>query len=86
MASNVKFMASDVRFMSNQIGFHDSHIDDHDRDLEELKGTMDIIKKEVMKLARMNQCIHYQDSPSDETRPMEYVSVTHPVGFFGKNI
>ena len=46
--------ASDVRYMSNQIGCHDSRIDDHDRDFRELMGTVDIIKDEVLKLARMN--------------------------------
>ena len=64
-------IASDVRYMSNQIGCHDSHIDDHDRDLKELMGTMDIIKEEVMKLAKMNQCSHWQESLGDEVRPME---------------
>ena len=79
-------MASNMRFMSNQIGCHDSRIDDHDIELIELFGAVDIIKEEVMKLARMNQCNHYQYSLGDEARPMEDASVTHLVAFSGKNI
>ena len=79
-------MKSDVKFISTQIGCHDSNIDNHDRDLSELMGMVDIIKEEVMKLARMNQCNHCQYSPGDEARPMEDVSVTDPVGFSCKNM
>ena len=84
MAYDVKFMDSNIRYMSNQIGCHDSRIEDHDRDLKELMGTVDIIKEEVMKLARMNQCSHGQDSLGDDARPMDDVSVTQPVGFSTK--
>ena len=70
-------MDFNVRYMSNQIGCHDSHIDDHDQDLKELMGTVDIIKEEVLKLAKMNQCSHCQEYLGDEARPMEEVSVTH---------
>ena len=66
MEYDVNFMVYDIRFLSNQIGFRDSYIDDHDIHLNELMGTVDIIKAEVMKLARMNQCTHCQDSLGDE--------------------
>ena len=74
-------MDSNVIFMSNQNRCHDYHIYDHDRDLGELMGMVDIIKEDVMKLARINQCNHCQYSSGDETLPMEYVSITHPIGF-----
>ena len=44
----------DIRYISNQIGYRDSRIDDLERDLKELMGTMDIIKEEVMKMAKMS--------------------------------
>ena len=79
-------MDSDVRFMSNQIGFHDFYMNYYYRDLREVLATVDITKEEVMKLARMSHCNHCQDSPGDEARPMEYISVTHPVGQSSKKM
>ena len=73
-------MSSDIIYITNQNGSHDSYIDYHDKDLKELMGTTDIIKEEVMKLDKMNQCNHFQESPSDEAHLMEEVSVTHLVG------
>ena len=84
MAVDVKFMVSDIRYLCNQIGCHDSHIDDHNRYLRELMGLVDIIKDEVLKLARMNQCSHCQDSPSEEDPVVENFLVTQLVGFSGK--
>ena len=47
---------------------------------------MEIIKEEALKLAKMNQSSHFQESQCDEVRPMEGVSVTHPVGQLGKKM
>ena len=79
-------MDFNVSYMSNQIGCHDSRIEDHNRDLKEMMGKVDIIKDEVLKFARMNQCTHFQESPGDEACPMEEVYVTQPVGPSGKKV
>ena len=79
-------MAYDIWYITNQIDCHDSQIDDHDRDLKELMGTMDIIKEKGMKLAKMNQCSHFQESSDDKARPMEKVSITRLVGQIGKKM
>ena len=71
-------MASNIQFISSQISCHDSRIDDHERDLRELMGTVEIIKNEVLKMSRMSQCNHCQDSPEQGALPMEKVSDTQP--------
>ena len=39
-------------------------------------GTVEIIKDEVLKMSRMTQCSHCQDSPEEGALPMEEVSST----------
>lgn len=53
--------------------------------MHELMGTADIIKEEILKMAKMNQCSHCQESPIDGARLMDETSVLQPVyGFPGK--
>ena len=54
-----RVVAADVKYLSNQMVCHKSGIDDNDMDLCELVGTVDIIKEEVLKFTRMNQCSHF---------------------------
>ena len=44
---------SNVRYIANQMGCHESKIDDNKWDVMEMMGTVDIIKEEVLKMARM---------------------------------
>ena len=43
-----------IWYISNQIGCQESRIEDLERDLRELMGTIDIIKEEVLKMAKMS--------------------------------
>ena len=80
-----KETVADIRYISNQIGCQDSRIDDLERDSRELMGPVDVIKEEVLKMAKMSQCSHCQESPVDGDRPMEEASVTQPaLGLVGK--
>ena len=49
-------MNSYIWYISNKIGFHESRIDDHECNLMELMCTVEIIKDNVMKIARMSEC------------------------------
>ena len=69
--------ASNIRYISNQIGCHNSKIDDNECDLRELMGIVEIIKEEVMKMSRIPQCNHYQESSNQDALPMEEISVTY---------
>ena len=71
MAYDVNFMVSYIRHFSNHIGCNESYINDPDRDLKELMVSMDIIKDNVLNLARMDQYSHFQDSLGKEAQPME---------------
>ena len=73
-------MTLDIRYTTTQIGYQDSMIDGHDWYLKELMGTVDVIKEEMLKLFKMNQCIHFQELLEDGACPMEEVSITHPAG------
>ena len=55
-------VVSNVRFIANQMGCHESRIDNNERDLGEKMGTVDTIKEEVLKIARMIECSHCQNS------------------------
>ena len=80
-------VASDVRYIANQMGSNDSRIDDNERDLGELMGTVDIIKEKVLKMAKMTQCSHCQDTPDQGVHPMEETSVVQlALGFEGKKM
>ena len=53
----------------------------------ELMGTIDIIKEEVMMIARMNQCSHCEDSLDQGVHPMEETPVFHlDLGHKGKKM
>ena len=71
-------MDSDIQYVTNQIDGHNCRIDDHECDLKELMGTMEIIKDEVLKMSKMSQCIHCQDSTKEGALPMEEVYVMQP--------
>ena len=60
-------------------------IDDNERDLREMMGTVDFIKEEVQKMAKMTQCSYCQDSSNQGDHPMEETSVVQPAhGIEGK--
>ena len=64
-------MASYIQYITNQIDCHDPIIDDRERDLKDLMGTIEIIKDEVLKMSKMYQYSHCQDSPEEGALPME---------------
>ena len=52
---------ADIWYIFNQIGCQDSRIDDLKRDLRVLTSVIDFIKKEVLKMAKMSKCSHFQE-------------------------
>ena len=74
----INIAVTNVNYLLNEMGYHESIINDNDRELRELMGIVDIIKKEVKKLANMNYCSHCQENPTQD-HPMEETSVVQPV-------
>lgn len=71
----IKETSEDTRYISQQLTCQDSCIDDLERNLFQLMGNVDIIKEEVLKMAKMTQCSHCQESPDEGALPMDEVSV-----------
>ena len=65
----------EVKLNRNNIACLESIIDDFDNNIHDTISLMDEVRKDLDQLVKMNQCSHYQMSPSNEANPVDEIPV-----------